>query len=363
MTRIAGYFILACALTHATPADAHILPAGSGTIRVASEHAQAVLSVPLDALPNIDDNQDGRASLDEVKRHETRLIGQVTRGFSLADAKAETLDSGAMIVFPGADETEGQDADHIVVLYGVLFSSSPQELTLTYNLFGESGDPVSIRASRSRPDGGEDAELIVLRPGAQSARLFEGPFRTGVKFVSIGIEHILKGLDHLLFLLTIVAAGVSLRHWIAFVSAFTIAHSITLTMAMLGIAHAPAAIVEPMIAASIVGMALYNLLSTATAQSFTWRICAVFACGLMHGLGFASSLADIGVNKNHLVPTLIGFNLGIEIGQAIFVACVLLSVSLIRHLPIAAAERRFAQAASAIAGVIGVFMIIDRAAF
>ena len=362
MTRLAGLLALLFALTFAGGASAHLLPAKEGTVHIAGRHAYVVLSVPASALSGYDDNHDGLIGPGEIARHEASLKRQVNQGFTLSDAHARTLDSGNLL-FPGnTGESRSIPSDHMVVLHGQLFSGEPRALTMTDTLFGKHAELINIHASRDRADGGKDVELAVLRPGASSFRLFESPLQTAGQFIGVGINHILTGLDHLLFLLTIVAAGVSVRHWFAVVSTFTVAHSITLTMAVLGLVHVSPAIVEPAIAASIVAMSLYNLFGTGKAQTLLWRVGTVFACGLLHGLGFASSLGDAGVDRTHLVPTLFGFNLGIEIGQGLFIVGVLAAMFLIRHAPVEVSDRRFTQVASAVAGTIGAGMIWVRVA-
>ena len=109
----------------------------------------------------------------------------------------------------------------------------------------------------------------------------------------------------------------SWRYWLAVLTAFTLAHSISMAAALMGWVTLSAQIVEPLIAASILLMAALNLWRKH--QSVLTRVLIVFACGLLHGLGFASAIADIGLHAKHQFVSLLGFNLGVEIGQVIFV--------------------------------------------
>jgi hydrogenase/urease accessory protein HupE len=133
-------------------------------------------------------------------------------------------------------------------------------------------------------------------------------------------------MDHLLFLLTIV---IGLRDWrqaLLVTSAFTLAHSLTLGLSATGVFRLPPAIVEPAIAASIVIVALDNLLRGM--QPARRRLAIVFGCGLLHGLSFASAITDFGIDWTHRMLSLAGFNIGVEIGQFAFLGAALGSMAL-----------------------------------
>jgi hypothetical protein len=145
--------------------------------------------------------------------------------------------------------------------------------------------------------------------------------RTGwVDFIVMGAEHILGGPDHLLFLLALLALAKGFWPIVRIVTGFTIAHSITLSLAALGFVNVPGSIVEPLIAATIVWVALENLVAPAQTR-WRWLIAGVF--GLIHGLGFASALTELGLPREAMVRALVGFNVGVELGQLAFVAVVM----------------------------------------
>ena len=126
------------------------------------------------------------------------------------------------------------------------------------------------------------------RPSAESAGQF-------VFYLGLGVEHIIGGIDHLLFLLALLALATSLWQTVKIVTAFTVAHSITLSLAALGLVDVPSSIVEPLIAASIVWVAVENLVAPAGAAR-RWLIAGAF--GLIHGLGFASALVELGLPRD-----------------------------------------------------------------
>jgi hypothetical protein len=141
-----------------------------------------------------------------------------------------------------------------------------------------------------------------------------------LSFIRLGAEHILSGPDHLLFLLALLALVRGLWPTVKIVTGFTVAHSIALSLAVLGLVDVPSRIVEPLIAASIVWVAVENL-AASTGTGRRWLVAAVF--GLVHGLGFSSGLQELGLPREALVRALVGFNLGVEAGQIAFVAVVL----------------------------------------
>ena len=145
-------------------------------------------------------------------------------------------------------------------------------------------------------------------------------------YIIIGFEHIVpKGLDHILFVIGIFLLSSHWKPLLTQVTAFTIAHSITLGLSIYGIVQLPSNIVEPLIAASIVYVGIENLF---TQKLQKWRAAVVFAFGLLHGLGFASVLFEIGLPRDAFLEGLLAFNIGVELGQlaVIAVAFVLIGV-------------------------------------
>jgi hydrogenase/urease accessory protein HupE len=139
------------------------------------------------------------------------------------------------------------------------------------------------------------------------------------RYVEAGIEHIFLGYDHIAFLIAVVLWARRLWPVVKIVTAFTIAHSITLSLAALDVVEIPSAIVEPAIAASIVYVAAENFVSRDVEKR--WRI--TFCFGLIHGFGFAGALQEFGLPRGALVPALASFNIGVEIGQIAIVSLVM----------------------------------------
>jgi hypothetical protein len=132
-------------------------------------------------------------------------------------------------------------------------------------------------------------------------------------FLWLGFTHILPlGLDHILFVLSLYLLSPKLKDIVWQATAFTVAHSITLGLAMYGVVSPPARIVEPLIAFSILLVALENILRPRLNPA---RVAVVFLFGLVHGLGFAGALAGLGLPEKHFLTTLVTFNVGVELGQ------------------------------------------------
>ena len=188
-----------------------------------------------------------------------------------------------------------------------------------------------VRAGESEP-----FYSAFLSSGEMSAEIPLGDFVQQskwsgfVSYISIGFEHIVpKGLDHILFVVGLFLLSPHLRPLLTQVSCFTLAHTVSLALGVLGFINIPAAVVEPLIAASIVFVAVENLFTNRLQK---WRPAVVFGFGLLHGLGFAGVLAEIGLPKGLFVAGLLGFNLGVEFGQLFVITVCFIAVGLwFRH--------------------------------
>ena len=175
-----------------------------------------------------------------------------------------------------------------------------------------------------RQQGVEEPFTGFLDEGASSAEIplegggAIGAWRSFVEYIPVGFDHIVpKGLDHILFVLGLFLLSTRLGSLLWQVTAFTLAHTVTLALGALKLVVIPAAIVEPLIAASIVYVAIENIFGRGENR---WRLLVVFAFGLLHGLGFASVLQEFGLPAGQFIPALLGFNVGVELGQLAVIA-------------------------------------------
>jgi hydrogenase/urease accessory protein HupE len=183
-------------------------------------------------------------------------------------------------------------------------------------------------------------------------------FQVARQYFALGYTHILpRGLDHILFVVGIFLLSARWRSILLQVSTFTLAHSITLGLTMYGVVSLPAKVVEPMIALSIAYVAIENLF---TSELKPWRVALVFSFGLLHGMGFAGVLRDLGLPRSEFLTALVTFNVGVEAGQLSVIALALAAVAYWRSNSVT--YRRFVvQPASVLIASIGLFWTIQRA--
>ncbi|MES2642840.1 MAG: HupE/UreJ family protein [Myxococcota bacterium] len=180
------------------------------------------------------------------------------------------------------------------------------------------------------------------------------PGDVAAQFLKLGVEHIWTGYDHLLFLLGLLLAASSLRSMLFIVTGFTIAHSITLSAAALGLVSLPSSLVEPAIAASIAYVGIENFWKPAPKR----RVAVTFLLGLVHGFGFAGMLAELGLPRDALAIALLCFNGGVELGQAAVVAVALPLLLAMRRWPWW--EARAVPVASVGVTLAGVYWLVER---
>jgi hydrogenase/urease accessory protein HupE len=180
-------------------------------------------------------------------------------------------------------------------------------------------------------------------------------------FIPSGIEHILIGPDHILFLVGLLLLGGSLRRLLVIVTAFTLGHSVTLSLAALNILTPPSWLVEPAIALSIVVIGVDNLMQR-TGQGRDLRAWVAGGFGLVHGFGFASVLREFGLPQEALGWSLFSFNVGVELGQLAIVVVVASLLALIRRRS-AAADKWIVITGSAVVIAAGAYWFVERVFF
>jgi hypothetical protein len=193
---------------------------------------------------------------------------------------------------------------------------------------------------------------IAITGNAAPERRAAGTF---VSYLGLGVEHILLGFDHLLFVVALILPGGRLLSLVAIVTAFTVAHSITLALSVLGLVTLPTQIVEPVIALSIAYVAFENL-TMKSVVSRRWAVSFLF--GLVHGFGFAGALAEVGLPASGLAAALVGFNLGVEAGQALIIGVLLPLIIWLQRFPW---EPRLTKVSSIAIMAVGLVLLAERA--
>ena len=213
-----------------------------------------------------------------------------------------------------------------------------------------------------RQQGVEDPFTAYLQGDEQSPQIAlhgggaRGAWASLVAYVPVGVVHIVpRGLDHILFVLGLFLFSPRLRPILAQVSLFTLAHTVTLALGALGIVRLSASVVEPLIAASIIFIAVENIIKPRLGAS---RLGLIFGFGLLHGLGFASVLGAFGLPQGQFIPALVGFNIGVELGQLAVISLAALLLWPLLHR--SWYRRAVAIPASAVIALTGAYWLVER---
>lgn len=341
--------LLALALTLLqAPAHAHKPSDSYLTLNVADSGVSGRWDIALrdlDVAIGLDADGDGAITWGEVRQRHTDIAAYATARLAVAaDGRPCTLAVGTQQI------DEHTDGAYSVLPLKLACAGAPRTLTLNYTLFADL-DPQHRGLLNLQAQGVAKTAILGPQAPSQSFVLSEASAWTQfVDYLRDGVWHIWIGFDHILFLLSLLLPAVGIwpllhaprRHgawqpvdrfgqafWdvLRIVTAFTVAHSITLTLATLGVLALPSRLVESAIAASVVLAALNNIWPVFHGRR--WIVAFLF--GLVHGFGFASVLADLGLPQGTLVLALLGFNVGVEAGQLAIVAV---------FLPLAFALRR-----------------------
>lgn len=223
---------------------------------------------------------------------------------------------------------------------------------------GLSGTRIRVLVLLTRSDGTIEEHLV---DGTAPEVTLRGPTMDLSAWVLLGLEHVLGGLDHLAFLLGLLLVSTLDRRLLITITAFTVAHSLTLGLSVLGLVQLSSAPVEACIALSVLLLAREALRPEAVSltRRAPWLVAALF--GLVHGLGFSGALREVGLPEGSLVSALLGFNLGVELGQLAFVGGALGVVGIARFLSASAQLTTGLQKLSAYGiGALGGLWLIQR---
>jgi hypothetical protein len=320
-------------------AQAHIASNGFLTLQVDRAEISGALELAIrdgELAVGLDRDGDGKVTWGELRASQTALQTYVTGHLRLVGAESCAMELGPVQV------NERVDGSYLWLPISAACGTVLKRLSVDYRIL-DAEDP-SHRGLLTLSANGA-TQSAVLGSGAQ-VREFEldhpAPWSAFMEYLRAGIWHILSGIDHLLFLLSLLLPAVLVRRdsrWeavpiaapafaniVKVVTAFTLAHSITLSLAAFNVIRLPGRLTESVIAASIIVAALNNVFPRITEGR--WRI--AFAFGLLHGFGFASVLAEMGLPTGARLSSLVAFNLGVETGQLAVVLAVMPMAYLLR---------------------------------
>jgi len=257
---------------------------------------------------------------------------------------------------PGQVEPSAVDATSFTMLVDFACGSVVRELLVRDNIFDVLGSNHHTLAKLEAPSG---TQQFAFAPDSREARFVVGDRDGGAgatrSFLGLGIHHILSGYDHLLFLLGLLLPGGGLLSITKIITAFTIAHSVTLSLAVLEVVRLPDRLIEAVIALSIAFVAAENLFLNPTV-SRRWLVS--FCFGLVHGFGFSSALRELGLPAHGLLLSLFAFNFGVEVGQGLVVAACLPLLFLVRRTRW---ESRVFLSSSLAILLVGLVLFVERA--
>ncbi|MEO8506557.1 MAG: HupE/UreJ family protein [Betaproteobacteria bacterium] len=326
MLAFAALLVHAAASAH-KPSDSYLTLAVDG----ATINGQWDIALrDLDFALGLDGNQDGAITWGEVKAKHADIAA-----YALARLTVGPAHGACEPVVREQLIDNHSDGAYAVLRFTVTCAAAPKSLAVGYRLFFDV-DPQHRGLLNLSAQGASRAGILSVDAPVQQFVLAELSRREQfADYLKEGVLHIWMGFDHVLFLLSLLLPAVlvrslvpgatwtgapTFRHafWDVFrvVTAFTVAHSITLSLAALGVVSLPSRLVESAIAASVVLAALNNVRPVV----FGGRWIIAFAFGLIHGFGFASVLADLGLPRDSLLLALVAFNVGVELGQLAIVA-------------------------------------------
>jgi len=324
---------LAVLLLAAPLVQAHIASNGFLSLRVDRAQVSGALELAIrdgELAVGLDHDGDGKVTWGELRASQTALQSYVLGHLRLAGT-----DGSCTMGFGPVQVNERVDGNYLWLPISAVCGGVSKRLSIDYRVLGAE-DPSHRGLLTLSADGATQTAVL---GGASAVRVFEldhpSPWSAFIEYLRAGIWHIWSGIDHLLFLLSLLLPAVLVRRqsrWeavpiaapafaniVKVVTAFTLAHSMTLSLAAFDVIRLPSRLTESVIAASIIVAALNNVFPRVTEGR--WRI--AFAFGLLHGFGFASVLAEMGLPKGARLVSLVAFNLGVEAGQLAVVLAVM----------------------------------------
>jgi HupE / UreJ protein len=317
---------LLAVLALALPSQAHWADLAVGEIQIQANTAALSLTIPTGLVSIADDDRDNRLSTVEVERHSNDLKALFNDKIQLINQQGELGEYSIKAAAQALAVPQANIQSHTSLQLDYRWPQPIEELTLRYRLFAP--DAPAARALMTASHQGKTQSLVFTPAASEFTLVSRSASKQIYSFALLGIEHILTGYDHILFLISLLLVTTSFGSIFKIVTAFTVSHSVTLTLAVLNIVTLPSQLVECAIALTIVYVALENLWK----RTFNHRWALTFGFGLIHGLGFAGALREIQIPRANLFTSLASFNLGVELGQIGVVAVCFVGLQGLRSL-------------------------------
>ena len=340
----------------APPAGAHWADQAVAELVVVGDQVRVTLTIPTGLAAFADADRDGRISVSEMDASRRELETFFTERLAIHARLTVSQDvaPATVQIEPAAggppEGMGGSPATHTTFLLTYAWPEEVRSIHVRDDLFLPEVPTASLLATVVH---GGAVTSVVFTPEHRETSISvarSSQLAQMAGFVALGVRHILSGYDHLLFLLSLMVVGGSLRRLAKTITAFTFAHSVTLSLAVLGVVAFPARWVECAIALSIMYVAGENVWRRTIDTRRRWLI--TFGFGLVHGLGFASALREMALPREALAASLVGFNAGVELGQIVVVLVAFAVLRTIKRSPREAVLRRWVSVGAAVAGFI-----------
>jgi hydrogenase/urease accessory protein HupE len=353
---IGAIVILTLITTTAQPSHAHWADLSVGEITIGQNTANFTLTIPTGLVSIADDNRDGKLNATEVDRHNAELTKILVDRITLFNQQGESGKSTLKAATQDLTVPQANAQTHSTLQLDYAWTRPIEELTLRYNLFVP--DAPAARSLITTNHNGKTQSLVFTPKASEFTLIARSLPQQIYSFAVLGFEHILTGYDHILFLISLLLASTSFKYLVKIVTAFTISHSVTLSLAVLNIVSLPTQMVECAIALTIIYVAAENLWKT----QFNHRWALTFGFGLVHGLGFSGVLREIQIPRSNLFTSLASFNLGVEIGQVFAVTVCYFLLQLIQKMMQQQTwQLNFKRVASVGIIVMGLVWFVERA--
>ncbi|MGB8700227.1 MAG: HupE/UreJ family protein [Thermosynechococcaceae cyanobacterium] len=331
-----------------TPSTAHWADLAVADITVGQTQTDMTLTLPTGLVAFADRDGNGQLSAPEIGQSQTQLQTYVGDRVQIRTAGGQlgvlTLESAPTAALPV--RVQGAPGQHSTLRLHYRWPQPVADLTMSYRLFLPGVNSAQCLATIFA-DG--QTRTVVFTPEQPEIAFISTPMvQQAIGFIGLGIQHIWTGYDHILFLLSLLMLGGGLPSLLKVVTAFTVSHSITLSLAVLGAVSLPGRLVESAIALTIVYVAAENFWRKTTKGR--WLL--TFAFGLIHGFGFASILREMAIPRDQLALALGSFNLGVELGQVAVVGLMFMGLQRLRPLTERKLFRNWVSASIVVMGLI-----------
>jgi hypothetical protein len=293
-----------------------------GSLNFANDGAYLTISLPFSLFSDSEKFHKSEWSNEDLTKNDSLVKNKIKTCLQLNSNDREVFGNINMVSLNKSDQASDQYASQVFAL--IHYPLGATELTennlfsgkyqFRMSCFGEAGHEklfnITVLAHTEQ-------QSLILSPEHPSENLFPSSIQVICDYIQIGFAHIIEGYDHILFIVTLMISAFSVRRSLLLLTTFSLAHAITFSLATLGYAYVSPSIVEPGIAVTILLVAFMNLAKKEL--SLTYELLIVFGFGLIHGFGFSSALGTSVQNFHMSLYPILGFNLGVELGQVLIV--------------------------------------------